>query len=119
MKKILLYAIAIPGGLVASTLLPAFFSKILEWFIPFDGIREILDNYFLKFMGGWISVGIAAMIVPKYKFIFGVIMLALNIIASFYMFSKGDDFNFLFVLGGIIALILVGTQFKKLNEGEK
>jgi hypothetical protein len=116
MKKILLYIIAIPVGLIASMLLPAFFSKVFDWFIPFDGITEFLDNYLLKFIGGWIAVGITAMIVPKYKIIFGIIMLILNVIASFYMITNGDDFNYLFVIGGIVALILVGTQFSKLSK---
>jgi hypothetical protein len=118
MKKIILYVIAIPVGLIASMLLPAFFSKIFDWFIPFDGINDFLDNYFLKFIGGWIAVGITAMIVPKYKILFGTIMLIFNIIASYYMYSQGDDFNYLFVIGGIIALILVGTQLSRTNEEE-
>jgi hypothetical protein len=45
-------------------------------------------------------------------------MLALNIIASYYMFSKGDVFNYLFVVGGIIAFILVRKIYPKLNENE-
>jgi|AntRauMFilla1563_2_1112583.scaffolds.fasta_scaffold00368_2 hypothetical protein len=118
MKKILLYVIAIPVGLIASMLLPAYFSKVFEWFIFFDVIREFLDNYFLKFIGGWIAVGVTALIVPKFKITFGVIMLVFSIIASYYMFSKGDVFNYLFVIGGIVALILVGTVYSKLNEDE-
>ncbi|WP_024479275.1 hypothetical protein [Cellulophaga baltica] len=118
MKKILLYVIAIPVGLIASMLLPAFISKIFDWFIPFDGINMFLDNYFLKFIGGWIVVGFTAMIVPKYKLIFGTVMLMLNFVASYYIYSQGDDFNYLFVLGGIIALILVGTQFSKMTQEE-
>jgi hypothetical protein len=116
MKKSLLYVIAIPVGLIASVLLPAYFSKVFEWFIFFDVIREFLDNYFLKFISGWIAVGVTALIVPKFKITFGAIMLALNIIASCYMFSKGDVFNYLFVVGGIVALILVGKIYPKLNE---
>jgi hypothetical protein len=118
MKKILLYVIAIPVGLIASMLLPALFSKIFEWFIFFDVIREFLDNYFLKFISGWIAVGVTASIVPNFKITFGVIMLVFSIIASYYMFSKGDAFNYLFVIGGIVALILVGTVYSKLNEDE-
>jgi hypothetical protein len=92
-------------------LLPALFSKIFEWFIPFDGIREFLDNYFLRFIGGWITVGVTAFIVPRYKIIFGGIMLVFITFASYYMFSKGDDFNFLFVIGGLVALIVVGRLY--------
>ena len=118
MKKTLLYIIAIPIGLVASILLPAFFSRIFQLFIPFEGITEFLDNYFLSFIGGWIAVGITALIVPQHKIIFGVIMLVLNIIASYYLFSKGNDFNYLFIIGGIVSLILVGIEFSKPNENE-
>jgi hypothetical protein len=99
-------------------LLPAYFSKVFEWFIIFDVMLDFFHNYFLKFISGWIAVGVTAFIVPKFKITFGLIMLAFNIIASCYMFSKGDVFNYLFVVGGIVALILVKTIYPKLNEDE-
>jgi len=45
-------------------------------------------------------------------------MLVSNIIASYYMFSKGDVFNYLFVIGEIVALILFGMVYSKLNVDE-
>ncbi|WP_033960435.1 hypothetical protein [Psychroserpens jangbogonensis] len=114
MKKTTLYIIAIPLGLVASIFLPIYFSKILHYFSPIEGITEFFDNYLITIFGGYIGVFIPALIVPKHKIIFGFIMLAICIISSFYMYSKGDDFNYLFVIGGLLGLI-VGTQFSKFN----
>ena len=47
MKKILQYSISIPIGVVSSILLPAYFKKIFQFFIPFEGIVEFLDDIIL------------------------------------------------------------------------
>lgn len=110
-KKILLYIIAIPAGLIASTILPSIFSKILNFFIPFRTITDFLDLYFLKFISGWIAVGIAGLVAPSHRILFASIMLGLNLLAAFYMYSLGDEFNYLFVLGGIAPLVLLVLHY--------
>ncbi|MCG2459460.1 hypothetical protein K8352_01720 [Flavobacteriaceae bacterium F89] len=112
MKKVLLFIIAIPIGLIASMILPNLFSKIFTIFIPFDSITNFLDIYFMKFISGWIAVGITVIIVPSHKILFGLIMLGLNLLSAYYMFiSIGDEFNYLFVVGGILPLIFTFLEY--------
>lgn len=114
MKRILLYIFAIPIGLIASLILPTIFSKIFDLFIPFDAINNFLDTYLITALAGWMAVGISALVAPSKKILFASVMLILNIIASVYMFQKGDSFNYMFIIGGILALILI--IYGKMNE---
>jgi len=121
MKKTLLYIFAIPIGLIASAVLPKIFSFIINIFIPFDGVIHVIDNYILKSLSGWIAVGITAMMVPSYKILYGLIMFGLCIIATLYMYYQGDRFNYLFLIGGILALIILiinntNNMFNKEND---
>ncbi len=117
MKKKALYIIAIPLGLIASMVLPKIFEKILDLFIPFDGINNFIDNYIMKLFSGWIAVGITVLIAPSKKIIFGIVMLILNIVATIYMYTTGADFNYLFVIGGVLAFIFVIME--NLNKKEE
>ena len=114
MKRVLLYIFAIPIGLIASFILPTIFSKIFDYFIPFDAINNFLDTYLITALAGWIAVGISALVAPSKRILFASIMLILNIIATVYMFQKGDNFNYMFIIGGILALILI--TYGELNK---
>lgn len=105
MKKTLLSIIAIPVALIASMVLPKIFESILDLFIPFEGINNFIDNYIMKILSGWIAVGITVLIAPSKKIIYGMFMLLLNIVASIYMYTKGAEFNYLFIICGILAFI--------------
>lgn len=118
MKKILLYIFAIPIGLTASIILPAIFSKIFDYFIPFENVNDFLDKYLITILSGWIAVGITFLIAPSKKIFFAGIMLLLNIIASIYLSSKGDQLNYLFIVGGALAFISVIIYDKKLKDIE-
>lgn len=107
MKKNLLYIGAIPIGLVASMVLPKIFEIVLNLFIPFDVINNFIDNYIMKILSGWIAVGMTMFIAPSRKKIFGIIMLLMNVAAIVYTYSKGAQFNYLFIIGGILAFIFV------------
>lgn len=107
MKKTLLYIIAIPVGLIASMVLPKIFETMLDLFIAFDTINNFIDNYIMKIISGWIAVGVAALIAPSKKILFGIIMLLLNIVATIYMYTKGAELNYLFIIGGILAFVFV------------
>jgi hypothetical protein len=105
MKKTVLYIIAIPIGLIASMVLPKIFETILDFFIPFEGINNFIDNYIMKIFSGWIAVGVTVLVAPSKKILLGIVMLLLNIVATIYMYTKGDEFNYLFIIGGILAFI--------------
>lgn len=111
--KNLPYVFAIPLGLIASVILPAIFYKILSFFIPFENVNNFIDKYILTILCGWIAVGITALIVPAKKILFGSIMLALNIISTIWMYFKGDDLNYLFIIGGFFSLLFVITIKKE------
>ncbi|MDH6209169.1 hypothetical protein M2254_000753 [Chryseobacterium sp. BIGb0186] len=57
MKKTLLYIFAIPLGLIASIILPAIFSKVLVFFIPFESLNNFIDkicnNNSMRLDCGW------------------------------------------------------------------
>ena len=101
--KILRYIFAIPGGVLASVLLPVVYSSILKIFIPFEVVNNLLDTYFIPFISGFIAVGIAYNVAPGYRIIFGSVMLLLCLLASLF-YSEGD-FNYLFFAGSVIAFI--------------
>ena len=105
MKKSILYIIAIPIGIIASMVLPKIFETILDRFIPFEGINNFFDNHIMKIFSGWIVVSVTALVAPSKKILFGVIVLLLNTVATIYMHTKGDELNYLFIIGGILALI--------------
>lgn len=115
MKNTLRYILAIPAGIIASLILPTFFMWILKLFIPFDFITNFMENYLLPVFAGWVAVGFTIIIVPKRQFLFGVIMLLLNIIGSTYMYYAGEDFNYLFLIGGLIPLGIVYLSTKEVN----
>ena len=122
MKRVLLYIFAIPIGLTASLILPTIFSKIFDYFMPFDAINKFFDTYLITALAGWISVGVSAFVAPSKKILFACIMLILNIVASIYMFQKGDSFNYIFIIGGLLALILiifVDMNKEKLSDNYK
>jgi hypothetical protein len=116
MKKTLLYIFAIPVGLIASMVLPNIFEKILDLFIPFEGINNFIDNYLMKIMSGWIAVGITVLIAPSKKILYGIIMLLLNILASIYMYTIGDKFNYLFIIGGVLAFVFAIMEHSNKKE---
>lgn len=107
MKKIILYIIAIPVGLLASMVLPKIFEFVLDVFIPFEVINDFLDNYLMKFLSGWIAVGIPVLIAPSKKKLYGIIMLGLNLSAVIYMYNASDEFNYLFLIGGVLVFIFI------------
>ena len=116
MKRTLLYVFAIPIGLLASIILPAIFSKIFDVFIPFESVNNFIDKYIITILCGWIAVGITALVAPSKKSLFAGIMLFLNIIASIWMYTKGDNFNYLFVIGGALAFVFILINEKNLME---
>lgn len=107
MKKTILYIIAIPVGLLASMVLPKIFEFVLDVFIPFEVINDFLDNYLMKFLSGWIAVGIPVLIAPSKKILYGIIMLGLNLSAVLYMFNLSGEFNYLFLIGGVLVFIFI------------
>lgn len=118
MKKILLFVVAIPLGLIASAVLPAIFSKILEMFMPFEAFTIFANDYLMVVLSGWIAVGITSFVVPSYKILFGSLMLGLSLIASTYMYYLGDEFNYLFLVGGILGLLLV-ISYERQKRSER
>ncbi len=117
MKKAVLYILAIPVGLIASMVLPKIFETILDIFIPFEGINNFIDNHIMKIISGWIAVGVTVLMVPSKKVLFGIIMLELNLLAAVYMYQKGDEFNYLFIIGGILAFIF--TLLENTNKNQE
>jgi len=104
MKNLIRYIIAIPIGIIASVLLPKWFEIIFDTFLPFDFINNFIDNYFLKFIAGFVATGITLLIVPNKKILFGVIVVVLNIASSIHLYCKGGGFNYLFLIGSIVPL---------------
>ncbi|SUX48515.1 hypothetical protein [Chryseobacterium indoltheticum] len=115
MKKTLLYIFAIPLGLIASIILPAIFSKVLIFFIPFESVNNFVDKYVITILCGWIAVGITALIAPSRKILFSGLMLILNIIATIWMFTNGDNFNYFFIIGGALSFVSVIINQKELS----
>ncbi len=107
MKKTLLYIIAIPLALIASSILPNYFLKILDYFIPFDVIIDFFDKYLMNVFSGYIAVAFTVLIAPAKKILLGSITLLLNIIAIIYVYTQGAEFNYLFAIGGVLALIIM------------
>lgn len=116
MKKILLYIFAIPIGLLASIILSAIYSNVLKYFIPFESISSFLEKYLITILCGWIAVGVTAICAPSKRILFAGIMVALNVFTSYWLYTKGDDFNYLFVIGGFLCFFYILINKDKLTE---
>ncbi|WP_282073202.1 hypothetical protein [Polaribacter atrinae] len=104
MKNTLRYIFAIPLGILVSMILPKWFMFIFNTFIPFDFINQFIENYLLTVFEGWVAVGVTVIIVPKRQILFGAIQVILNVIGAIYMYKLNNDFNYLFLIGGLVAL---------------
>ena len=104
MKNTLRYIFAIPLGILASMILPKWFMFLFNTFIPIDFINQFMENYLLTIFAGWVAVGFTIIIVPKRKIVFAVIVVLLNLISAIYWYKIGNDFNYLFLIGGFIGL---------------
>lgn len=121
-KNTLRYILAIPLAIVASMILPKWFMFIFNIFIPFDFINQFIETYLLSVFAGWITVGVTFLIAPKRKILFALIQLTLNLIAIIYMFKIGGDFNYLFLIGTLLCLLMFSFKFiedKKLEAEKK
>lgn len=106
MKKIFLYILAIPIGLLLSSILPVIYGNILEHFIPFESISNLLKSYIIPVSSGSILTGTIIFIVPNYKKIFGIGSVFLTIILVF-VFLEWSLYYFIYLLGQIFALFLL------------
>jgi hypothetical protein len=106
MKNTLRYIFAIPIAIIISMILPKWFIFISNYFIPFEFIIQFIENYLIKFIAGWITVSVTIIIVPKRRVLFGALQLVLNLIGAIYMYKINNDFNYMFLIGGIIGLYL-------------
>lgn len=108
-KRILLYIFAFPIGIVASAVLPKLFEYPIRFFIPFEFIREFLITYFLKLISGWIVVAITMLLAPSRKIVYGVVVVLLNLASAIFLYTNGQELNYLFIIGGVIALTVYST----------
>lgn len=106
MKDFLRYFFAIPLGVLASIIIPAIYTNIIGRFVPFEFANNLFETYLLPVFAGYFSVLVPILIVPKYKIHFGVVSFFMTTISIIYLYLKGDDFNYLFLLGSVIGLIL-------------
>ena len=104
MKNTLRYIFAIPLAIIISMILPVWFMFIFNKFIPFEFITQFFENYLIKLLTGWITVGFTIIIVPKRKILFGFIQVTLNLITAIYLYKIGNNFNYLFLIGGFTGL---------------
>lgn len=114
MRNTLLFIVAIPLGFIASAILPNILVFIYKLLSP-AYLNDFWDNYFIKSFCGWIAIAIPILIVPSYKILFGSIMLGISLLSTIYMYSTGDDFNYLFLLGGGAALFYYKLDLSKEN----
>lgn len=106
MKDFLRYFFAIPLGVLASIIIPAIYTNIIGRFVPFEFANNLFETYLLPVFAGYFSVLVPILIVPKYKIHFGVVSFFITTISIVYLYLKGDDFNYLFLLGSLIGLVL-------------
>ena len=99
-KNILRYIFAIPLGILASMILPKWFMFLFNNFIPFDLINQFIEDYLLAIFAGWLTVGFTIIIAPKRKILFGIVQVIINLISAIYMHKIGNNFNYLFLIGG-------------------
>ena len=107
MKNILRYILAIPIGVIASMILPKIFMLIFNLFIPFESITNFIEQYLLAFFAGWVAVGFTILIAPRRRILFGIIQIILNLLSIIYMYTVNGDFNYMFLIGGIISLLMM------------
>jgi hypothetical protein len=106
MKKTLLYIIALPLGVLLSSILPMIYSNILDHFIPFEFLSKLLKSYIIPVSSGSILTGTIIFIVPDYKKIFGCGSVFLTIILVF-VFLEWSLYYVIYLLGQILALFLL------------
>jgi hypothetical protein len=109
MKKILLYIIALPLGVLLSSILPMIYSNILDHFIPFEFLSKLLKSYIIPVTSGSILTGTIIFIVPDYKKIFGFGSVFLTIL-SVFVFLEWSSYNVIYLLGQIFALFLLRNE---------
>lgn len=105
MKKVLLYVFALPIGILLSSILPVIYGNILEHFIPFELISNVLKSYLIPFFSGSILIGSTMFIVPDYKKIIGFVNVILTVILIF-IFLEWTVYYFLYLLGNIFAFLI-------------
>ena len=112
MKNTYRYIFAIPIGVILSIILPMWFMFVLKSFMVFDFIIHFMDDYLVSVFTGWIAVGATIIIVPKRKFIFGIIQIILSFIGAIYMYKTNNEFNYLFFIGAFIGLFYFNVKEK-------
>ena len=111
-KNILRYIFAIPIGVIASIILPKWFMFLFNKFIPLDFITDFIGLYLIKVFAGLVAIGFTVIIAPKKKTIFSILQIILMLISLIYDYNVNGDFNYLFLLGGVIGLFLSNSILK-------
>jgi hypothetical protein len=119
MNKNLLYIFALPLGLLLSSILPMIYGIILEHFIPFESLSNILKSYMIPVSSGSILTAAIVLIVPDYKKIFGYASVVLTIVIIF-VFLEWTLFYGFYLLGQIFGLLfLIKERYSEIDNIEK
>jgi hypothetical protein len=119
MKKILLFIVALPLGLLLSSILPMIYGIILDHYIPFESLSNILKSYIIPVSSGSILTAAIVLIVPDYKKIFGYASVVLTIVIIF-VFLEWTLFYGFYLLGQIFGLLfLIKERYSEIDNIEK
>ena len=119
MNKILLYIFALPVGLLLSSILPMIYGNILDHFMTFESISNILKSYIIPVSSGSILTAAIVLIVPDYKKIFGYASVVLTIVIIF-VFLEWTLFYGFYLLGQIFGLLfLIKEGYSEIDNIEK
>lgn len=114
--KIIRLIFAIPLAILASIIIPSINRYILKYFIPWDFANQIIDNYFIPFVAGSVTIGAAYLIAPRFKIGYAVTTFLICLFSIYLDYSKSDSINYVFAVGSGFGLIITFIDSFKNKE---